>query len=531
MAPLSCDLMSQPRPRARASTPPPIDVQAPGRADAAWVLLAIAGALIAFWGALPYFFAQDDFSGLARARGLLPPVAFPWRWVSGQLYFDVMRVLAGLNPLPYRIVTLATHALCVALVYRLCRRFSPPPAAAVGAIFFGTHPALFTAIYSISGIGEILATVFALASLLIVTRRGAGAWFALPLFAASLLSKESTLLLPLVALLPMLAPEAAPAGDGRPAARTLKAPVWALLALSIAYLAAFFGRDVFGIRASLPDSAAYALNFDRTLLDNLATYLGWTIKIALPWVHSFTDAIDPQAWGAGLLVAAVCATGFALRPLRRRGWGVGAAWFTLALLPVLPLAHHTYHYYLYAPLAGAAVLVAAVTAVLTGLPGRWASARLRGMGPAVTAVLLATNGALLVHKIETVPFVDPELRAEATVDRALIAAHAIDDLHTGSPPAATHVWFWSPASIARQQAEGKDPALESYWESNVRTALADGLAARLFEPQLAQTRFVRAFEPAGDSVRYAVYLPNGHLRLGTPAELDSMLRRMHPGAP
>jgi hypothetical protein len=42
---------------------------------------------------------------------------------------------------------------------------------------------------------------------------------------------------------------------------------------------------------------------------------------------------------------------------------------------------------------------------------------------------------------------------------------------------------------------------------------------------------VRDFEPAGDSVRYAVYLPTGHLRLGTPAELDSVLRRRSLGAP
>src|SRR5204863_6616830 len=153
-----------------------------------------------------YFFAQDDFTGLARARGLMPPVSFPWRWLSGQLYFDVMRALAGLHPLPYRVTSLVAHAVCVALVYRLCRRFVPGPAAAVGAVFFGTHPALFTGLYSISGIGEILAAGFGLGSLLVAGQAGRRAWLALPLFAASLLSKESTLLLPLVALAPPLRP-------------------------------------------------------------------------------------------------------------------------------------------------------------------------------------------------------------------------------------------------------------------------------------------------------------------------------------
>ena len=59
----------------------------------------------------------------------------------------------------------------------------------------------------------------------------------------------------------------------------------------------------------------------------------------------------------------------------------------------------------------------------------------------------------------------------------------------------------------------------------MRSALYDGLAIRVFLPGVKAVRFVRRFELAGDSVRYAVYLPNGHVRVGTPAELDSVLRR------
>ncbi len=59
----------------------------------------------------------------------------------------------------------------------------------------------------------------------------------------------------------------------------------------------------------------------------------------------------------------------------------------------------------------------------------------------------------------------------------------------------------------------------------MRSALCDGLAVRVFVPEVTAVRFVRRFERAGDSVRYAVYLPNGHVRVGTPAELDSVLRQ------
>lgn len=522
---------ARPRPKPQAAAAPARE--ASPLAGALWALIAIAAAILVFRGALPYFFAQDDFAGLARARGLLPPVAFPWRWLSGQFYFDAMRVLAGLDPLPYRLVTLATHAMCAGLVYALCRRFAPPAAAATGAAFFGTHPALFTALYSVSGIGEILAAALALASVLLVTRRGNVAWFAVPLFAASLLSKESTLLLPCVALLPALRGGPSPARPDSSLAAVnasralprLSLPLWAMLGLVAVYLAAFLVRDVFGVRASLAATAPYTLRFDRTLLDNLLTYLGWTVTIALPLMKSFTDAVEPHVWAAGIALGVGCVTGFASHRLRRRGWSVGIAWFGLALLPVLPLGHHTYHYYLYAPLAGIAVLVASATTVISESLARSSGSRIATIALGALVLGLTLNGARVVQKIETYPMEDPGMRADATVDRARIAANAMSDLRAASLGRATQLRFWSPVSMARQRAAGGDTIAESYAESNVRVALSDGLAARIFAPQIMQTRFARTFEPAGDSVRYAIYLPDGHLRVGSSAELDSMLRR------
>ncbi len=512
--------MPRSRPRRPRATPlaPPLQAAV---VDSLLAALAVAAACLVFRGALAYFFAQDDFTGLARARGLLPPVPFPWRWLSGQLYFDVMRGVGGLDPLAYRLVSLAAHAACVVLVYRLCRRFVPGPAAAVGAVFFGTHPALFTALYSISGIGEILAAGFGLASVLLADQPGRRAWLALPLFAASLLSKESTLLLPLVALAPSLR---GGRSEGRAA---LPVVPLAMAGVLLAYLAAFVVRDVFGVRAELAGAAPYALRFDRTIVDNLLTYLGWTANLALPSIRSFTDVVDPGVFGYGIALGVAWLVGLAVPALRTGGWGKAGALFGLTLAPVLPLAHHTYHYYLYAPLAGAALGVAALVAAAMSLT------RIGAVGTsaatAVVGLALAVNGALVVRKIESYPFVDPELRSDSTVDRARIAANAVADLRAAALPPGTRLWFWSPVSISRQRDVGGDPHAESYWESNVRGALYDGLAVRVFIPGVTATRFVRRFEMAGDSVRYAVYLPNGHVRVGTPAELDSVLRR--DGAP
>jgi hypothetical protein len=394
-------------------------------------------------------------------------------------------------------------------VFALARRFAGAGAAAVAAAAFGTHPALFTALYSVSGIGELLAAAFGVATLLLAMRSDGRAWLALPLFALSLMSKESTLLWPLALLLPLW-----PGG-----ARPRRDVAVGLLAVAGAYAAAFAMRDVFGARAAVDPNAAYALRFDRGVLDNLLSYLGWAVTIALPFVRSFTDAVDRSVFAAGVALALAWLAGLAWPALRRRGWLAGGALFALALVPVLPLAHHTYHYYLYAPLAGGAVAVAAACDAV-------AQRLARGMRTpllAAAGLLLAINGAALVHRIETYPFVDPELRSDPTVDRARIAANAIGDLRAAALAPGTSLRLWSPASIARVRESGGDPSHESYWEINVRSALYDGLAVRVCLPALRSVRFVRAFSAADPRVRWGVYLPNGHLRVGTTAEIAAAL--------
>jgi hypothetical protein len=243
------------------------------------------------------------------------------------------------------------------------------------------------------------------------------------------------------------------------------------------------------------------------------------------------------------------------------------------LIPVLPLPNHTYHYYLYAPLIGAAVCVAAfwesARAALAAKPparvakpapsqaARWrdrsksrtAKPPARGgaakgwpalaVVSSIAGVALLVNGAMLVRKIENYPFlgyqkgtgrfVDRELRADPTVDRARIARNVIEDLRAATLPSGISLWLWSPVSRARQLASGADTTHEGYWETNVRSALYDGLAIRMFMPEVRSVRFVRWPLSAGDSVRYAVYRPDGHLRVATPAVLDSLVHAMGTG--
>jgi hypothetical protein len=496
------------------------------RLDRTAALLAtlIAGAFV-FRGALGYFFTQDDFAGLARAAGLLPRLSGPWRYLSGQVYFDLMRSLAGLDPWPYHAASLLAHLGCVALLFTLLVRRFAVPAALVGTTFFAVHPALFTALYSISGIGEILALLFGLAALLAADASGPRRWLAVPLFALSLLAKESTLLLPLGLVLLRPRAGAAPGPRATAAVRPALDPlVGALAALALAYLGYFTLSDTFGIRTTLPEGAPYVLGFGAHLVWNFLSYVGWTWNVSILTVTGFTDAADPRVYPYALVALILWLAGGWSRTLRARGWLRGGALYLLLLLPVLPLRNHTYHYYLFAPLVGAAWCIAGlVDAVLAGTAGRRRALDPRpGWTAAVgLSLLLALNATLLVRKCETQPFLHPDMRADPTVDRARIARNVFEGLKRAELAPGTRLWFWSPPVEPEREAR--------YWEQNLRSALMDGLGVRVLVPEVQAVEFVAAFRPVPAADRYAVVARDGRLRVATSAELDSLLRLQAQG--
>ena len=78
-----------------------------------WILVAITltGAVFfVFRGALAMFFAQEDFRGIAAARGILPRHSTPWRYVSVQAFMDVCYPCFGDRARPYHLVSNALHA-------------------------------------------------------------------------------------------------------------------------------------------------------------------------------------------------------------------------------------------------------------------------------------------------------------------------------------------------------------------------------------------------------------------------------------
>jgi hypothetical protein len=511
---------------------------------------ALAGIAV-FHPALGYFFSQDDFLGLARAAGLLPRLTQPWRYIANQAVWDVMRPIAGLNPWPYHLLSLIAHVSCVLLLYRQIASRLSTRAALLGATFFAVHPSLFAALHWISTIGDLLALAFGLLALEAADRADRRRWLAPPLFAMSLLSKESLVLLPLVVLAwRAFGPEPAAASGGKTSratsgarARRFDGILVALTALAAIYVV-YFVALAYGTYFGLPHEAIsdpgesgrpYALGLGANLWRNLLTLLGWTVAFALPLMQRFSNAVEPGVFPWAVAAIAVWGAGLLSPRLRRLGWLFGGVTWLLFALPVLPLANHIYHYYLYAPLAGAAWCLAAGAEWLLAPRAAPAGRRVapRPAAPpawgiaALGALLLTVNGALVHHKTEHSTFVLPELRSSSIIDRSLIAQRVYRSLADADLPAGTTLLFWSPiASTLGPHGETLTaPApVETYWEANVRTALVDGLAVRVLLPRVAGVEFVREFHPAASNCRYAVYRPEGKTGVVTPEVLNSIIQ-------
>jgi hypothetical protein len=501
----------------RRSSSPPARVATPPAGPGAWrgqaAFAALASAAIGAWtfrGALRYGFSQDDWVGLARAAGLAARLPPGWRWLSHQLFWDTVAGPLGASAAAAHAWVLAAHALSSALLALLLARRLGGPAALVGGAFFAAHFVQFTACFWLSANGDVLATLLALSATGLFFVQGRVRWASAPLFVLALLAKESVLGLPLgLAALGALAPF-----RGRLHAPWRDPVAWTLVAISLAWIVVLRPG---GEGAALGD-AAYALD-PRAAFPNLLAYAGWTLDAWLPTVRDVGDRVSPAEFGWAFALLGVWIGACAVRPLRERGVAAGLAVFVAMLLPVLPLAAHTYHYYLVAALPAASLLGAALAgALFERLPraAAWTAA-------AAVAALLAANGGALADRMERAPFKTEGLRADPIVDRARIAANAIADLREAGLPPRTALRLWSPQAQAMAAREGVPADREGYYETNVRNALAGGLAVRVAIPQVDTAAFVRAFDPADSLAWWAVYRYDGRLRVLRAGELAQLL--------
>jgi tetratricopeptide (TPR) repeat protein len=85
-------------------------------------------------------------------------------------------------------VNVGWHVVACLLVWRLLATMLTPAAALVGALVFAVHPVHVEAVANLVGRSDVMCAVFVLAALLAHRR---GRWWAVPLYAAALASKET----------------------------------------------------------------------------------------------------------------------------------------------------------------------------------------------------------------------------------------------------------------------------------------------------------------------------------------------------
>ncbi|MCC6651908.1 MAG: hypothetical protein IT348_12225 [Candidatus Eisenbacteria bacterium] len=367
----------------------------PGALAPLLVMVAVAAlSMLVQRRTLGAFFTPDDlvFLRMARAAESQAGAVQGWRWLSSSTFRALANGPFGIDPVPYHALNLVLLAIASALLFLLARRWgASTAAAAAGAACYGVSRVHFTALASASSHGEFLAVTLLLTALLVAARSGIRMACAAALVVAALLAKESVMLVPLAALL-----VPAPAAGGRSSR-----PAGHLLVVALASLAA--GGLLLGVGRSSGALAggAYEIAFGRNLADSLFTLLQWSLD-GVRAIPDLATEPDPLAFVWGLPSA--LAIGALAWWSRRRAplVAVGAAWWVLAVLPVLPLVHQTYLHYLVTPWAGFGLAIAGLADLaFAWAAGRTMDARVASLarGGALLACLIACTFALAQERL------------------------------------------------------------------------------------------------------------------------------------
>lgn len=314
--------------------------------------------------------ATGSAEGLARLwaapyAGLYVPATYTWWWTARVLSRDLG---AGEEPDPhvYHAGNVVLHAVCAWLAFLLLRRLLRSEAGALaGAALFAVHPLQAEVVCWVTGSKDLLAAALSLAALLLHLRfrehgGGRARGGAIALFALAVLAKPSAVAVPALAFLVDAVWMRRP---WREAAVALVP--WAVIAAALFLVTKAQQPDrvlVFDVPWALRPAIA---------LDALAFYLAKVVAPfgLVPDYGRIPEKVLASGAAAWTWLAPAAAAGLVLRFRRDRRWTVPAAWFLLALAPVLGLIPFEYQNistvadrYAYLALLGPALAAGAIVA-------------------------------------------------------------------------------------------------------------------------------------------------------------------------
>jgi hypothetical protein len=314
--------------------------------------------LLVHWPGLTSWFQKDDFAWLGLRLGvhgwrdlawaLLTPLAQGTiRIWSERVFFMAFSGAFGMNALPFHFWAYLTEVANLALLYSIVHKVCGSRAVAFwAAILWVTNTAVASALAWASNYNEILCAFFLLLSfrlLLEYIETGRLRYY---------VAQTIAFVLGLGALELMVVYPALAAVYALCCARQMVRKLVPLFAISVIFTAVKL------YIAPLPVTGPYQLYWDSSLLRTLWTY--W--KMALGPSRLILVHIHPSFWRS-LLAAAftVALIGFLIGKLRQRQPQAAffAAWFLIAIAPVLPLREHIIDAYLAIPCIGLAAWGAA----------------------------------------------------------------------------------------------------------------------------------------------------------------------------
>ena len=312
----------------------------------------IAGAAIIFLALMAYQpvwhagFIWDDDDHLTANPAMTAPHGLRMIWSSlvvSRYYpltltsFWAERQLWGLNPLPFHLVNVLLHGINGILVYFLLRRLRIP-AAWLAATLWTLHPVNVESVAWVTELKNTQSGVFFFCALLCFLRFEAHQrrrWYALALLcgAAALLSKPSTVVLPVVLLLCAWWER----GGWRRTDWLRTAPFFGL-ALAMSALTILEQRG--SVLRTGPADWSMGMA-ERFVLAGKAIWF-YAVKVLWPtnlaFVYPRWEVAADLFW-RWLPLAGVVAVGIVLYQRRREPWAqasaFGLGFFVLALLPVL----------------------------------------------------------------------------------------------------------------------------------------------------------------------------------------------------
>ena len=361
--------------------------------------LAALAAVLLYLPAMPYGWVWDD-SVLLATKGLGGAGTDSFRPISSLLYRTEWLVGLG-NVGLYHLTSILLHAVATWLVFLFARRLGAASWIAFGAaLLFAAHPVHVEAVAYVSGRPDLLATLFALASLLVATSapvcapggcRNWRVWPAYGLFALAALSEEAALVTPFVLVL--LDRVANPRRTWRER-RVVYAGFFGVLVATLLWR---LGEGQLHLRAhgEVPAGAALAAPFV-ALFDGMRA-------LVVPWhlnaLRYFPESLAPGAivWRAALPLVLLALFVWWRRndPLAR----AGAILLALPLIPALPLPPFEGSY-----LMDRALYFASVGfCFLAGSAVGWLAERIPGGQRAGIAVTVATAALLALVTLARIP--------------------------------------------------------------------------------------------------------------------------------